>query len=65
MIPIRSNINMFVMYFCFIVAIVIFFMTLYQFYKNDNLWKYGAFLSMFNLMLAIYNGISVLIDKIG
>ena len=56
---------MFVMYFCFILAIVTFFVTIYQYYKDYNEWKYSAFACMFNLMLAIFNGIYIIIDKIG
>ena len=55
---------MFVMYFCFIIAIIMSFVTIYQYYKDYNEWKYSAFACMFNLMLAIFNGIYIIIDKV-
>lgn len=55
---------MFVMYFCFTVTVVMLFITIYDVYKNDDRWKYSAFACMFNLMLAIYNGVHIIITSL-
>ena len=56
--------RMFVMYVCFAISIVMSVITIYQYCKNFDEWKYSAFACMFSLMIAIFNGIYIIIDKV-